>query len=663
MRANKRPTLLLAAAIVVVTTAWAAAPAAEVTLTGHVFDDSTGVAIPAAQVFVAGMDVGVLTQQDGDYTLRVPRDRIHGDLTLTVQRTGYARLDAVIHPDELAADTVRRDVRLHAATLQLEELIVTGTPTATGRRTVDSSVHTFSPGKGAAASDEHPSAPIERDAPRTPTPSVDAAHRRPHVAGGGQPGWNREQYDYIAENGFRSVRDHPLSTFSIDVDRASYSNIRRFLLKEHRLPPVDAVQVEEMINYFSYDYELPRGDDPVGITTELGVAPWNPDHRLLRIGLASRPVVTEELPPSNLVFLLDVSGSMQSEDKLPLVKRSLRLLVDQLRPQDRVAIVVYAGAAGLVLEPTPGNRKGRILDAIDRLEAGGSTAGGAGLQLAYRVAQSSFLRKGNNRVILATDGDFNVGQSSDAAMIRLIEERRGQGTFLTVLGFGTGNLQSAKMQAIAQHGNGNYAYIDSMEEARKVLVGEVGGTLLTVAQDVKIQVEFNPAHVDAYRLVGYENRLLAAEDFNDDRKDAGDMGAGHRVTALYEIVPTDGHAGDGRVDPLRYQGRSDISRRGRSSELAFVRVRYKRPRGKQSRLIEKPVGLDVSSPSDDFQFASAVAGFGMLLRSSEYRGSMTTRRVLALAEDGLGVDLDGYRHEFVDLVHAYARISSPRERW
>jgi Ca-activated chloride channel family protein len=395
----------------------------------------------------------------------------------------------------------------------------------------------------------------------------------------------------------------------------------------------------------------------VAITTELGVAPWDASRRLLRIGLASRPIVTEDLPPSNLVFLLDVSGSMQSADKLPLVKESLRLLVEQLRAEDRVSIVVYAGAAGLVLESTPGSRKDRILDAIERLEAGGSTAGGAGLRLAYSVAGDAFLPEGNNRVILATDGDFNVGESSDAAMIRLIEERRGEGTFLTVLGFGTGNLQSAKMQSIAQHGNGNYAYIDGIAEARKVFVGEMGGTLVTVAQDVKVQVEFNPAHVREYRLVGYENRLLAAEDFNNDLKDAGDMGAGHRVTALYEIVPADGGAGPGGVDPLRYQNsRTATNRGGRGDELAFVRVRYKQPRGTESRLLERPVGLEIAAPSDDYQFASAVAGFGMLLRHSEHRGAIDVRRVLALAEDGLGADLDGYRGEFMELVRAYDRL-------
>ena len=415
-----------------------------------------------------------------------------------------------------------------------------------------------------------------------------------------------------------------------------------------------------MINYFAYDYALPEGDEPVGVTTELGVAPWNRDHQLLRVGLASRPIAAEDLPASNLVFLLDVSGSMQSADKLPLVKRAMRLLVEQLRAEDRVAIVVYAGAAGLVLESTPGSRRGRILEAINRLDAGGSTAGGAGLRLAYRVAREHFIEDGNNRVILATDGDFNVGESSDAAMVRLVEERRDQGTFLTVLGFGTGNLQSAKMQSIAQHGNGNYAYIDSEREARKVLVGEMGGTLLTVAQDVKVQIEFNPAHVREYRLIGYENRLLAVEDFNDDRKDAGELGAGHRVTALYEVVPAHGVTGRPGVDPLRYQGPRERVEPDHDEELAFVRIRYKEPRGTESRLMRRPVSAEVDEPSNDFRFASAVAGFGMLLRDSEHRGSISVSQILSLAEDGLGPDLERHRREFIDMVEAYATLRHHR---
>ena len=649
---TRRSRLLLLLTLVVGSTAWAVKPPSQVSIRGQITDAGTGDPVAAAQIYIEGFDIGVLSQTDGRYLLLVPPGAVASGVELTVARIGYRTVvERIAVPNAAVGDTLIRDFRMEQEAVELQEVIVTGTAAGTQRRALGNSVERLTTGSGPRA---------ETRAPATGPVAVAADATATRYHGGGTP-FDREQYDHIAENRFKAVRDHPLSTFSIDVDRASYSNVRRFLLREHRAPPPDAVQIEEMINYFSYDYELPDGDEPVGITTELGIAPWNRDHQLLRIGLASRPVHTEDLPPSNLVFLLDVSGSMQSPDKLPLVKQSLRLLVQHLRAEDRVAIVVYAGAAGLVLESTPGSRQDRILDAIDRLEAGGSTAGGAGLRLAYHVAQENFLRRGNNRVILATDGDFNVGESSDGAMVRLIEEHRGQGTFLTVLGFGTGNLQSAKMQGIAQNGNGNYAYIDSLDEARKVFVGEMGGTLLTVAQDVKLQIEFNPAHVREYRLVGYENRLLAAEDFNDDRKDAGELGAGHRVTALYEIVPVDGAGRSGGVDPLRYQSRRDEADRARGEELAFVRLRYKEPRGTESRLMERPVGIDMSEPSDDFEFATAVAGFGMILRDSEHRGSMSVRHVLALAEDGLGADLDGYRGEFIELVHAYERLP-PHER-
>jgi Ca-activated chloride channel family protein len=637
MTPNQRPSRFVIALLGVVTTAWVVSPA-DVTVTGRVLEDGTSYPVGAAQVYVADLDIGVLSGADGGYTLRVPRERVRGDLIVTVQRIGYRQASVVIPSADLASETITRDVFLQQEALQLDEIVVTGAPSAVQRRAIGNTVTNVTLGTRYASATSAAVAP----------------------AGGG--GFDREQYDHIVENAFRSVVDNPLSTFSTDVDRASYSNVRRWLLREGRIPPIDAVQIEEMINYFPYDYALPRGEHPLAITTELGRAPWNDGHRLLRIGLATRPVETESLPASNLVFLLDVSGSMQSWDKLPLVKRSLRLLVDQLRPQDRVAIVVYAGAAGLVLGSTPGSRKDVILDAIDRLEAGGSTAGGAGLRLAYHVARETFLEEGNNRVILATDGDFNVGESSDSEMIRLIEDERGHGVFLTVLGFGTGNLQSSKMQGIAQHGNGNYAYIDSIEEARKMLVGEMGGTILTVAQDVKIQVEFNPEHVGSYRLIGYENRLLAAEDFNDDRKDAGDIGAGIRVTALYEIIPAGSTTAPATVDPLRYQGARRTSDRAHADELALVRVRYKRPQADESQLLEQVVSTEVESPSNDFEFAAAVAGFGMLLRESEHRGATTVASVLALAEEGLGEDVDGYRRGFIDLVRAYQSLRERQER-
>ena len=466
------------------------------------------------------------------------------------------------------------------------------------------------------------------------------------------PNFNTEGYGHIVENIFLDAALNPLSTFSIDVDRASYSNVRRFINAGQR-PPVDAVRIEELINYFTYDYPDPHGEHPFSITTEISDVPWNPIHKLVRIGIQGERIDMHDLPPSNLVFLLDVSGSMQSPDKLPLLKASFRMLVNKLRPADRVAIVVYAGAAGLVLPSTPGDEKSRILDAIEALEAGGSTAGGAGIQLAYKVAAENHVEGGNNRVILATDGDFNIGASSDAEMVSLIEEKRKQGTLLTVLGFGTGNLKDSKMEKLADHGNGNFAYIDNLMEARKVLVTEMGGTLLTIAKDVKIQVEFNPSRVAAYRLIGYENRLLAAEDFNDDTKDAGELGAGHSVTALYEVIPVgvDSPVQIRGLDSLRYQAPTRPVAAD-SPELMFVKLRYKRPDAELSRLIAQPLLDSGTEPSADLRFAAAVAGFGMILRDSEHCGAWTLADVLALARQSIGEDSEGYRTEFVRLVEA-----------
>jgi Ca-activated chloride channel homolog len=465
---------------------------------------------------------------------------------------------------------------------------------------------------------------------------------------------NTENYAIVEESRFLPAGTNPRSTFSIDVDAASYTNVRRFLTAGQR-PPRDAVRIEELLNYFRYDYPEPRGRDRFSVTTDLAAAPWAPEHRLLRIGIKGRSLQTESVPPSNLVFLLDVSGSMQPPNKLPLVKQAFRLLVQELRPEDRVAIVVYAGAAGLVLPSTPGSDQATILAALDRLEAGGSTAGGAGLRLAYEVALRHYAREGNNRVILATDGDFNVGESSDAAMVRLIEERRDQGIFLTVLGFGTGNLKDSRMEQVADKGNGHYAYVDNLNEARRVFVREFAGTLVTIAKDVKIQVEFNPAKVAAYRLAGYENRALRNEDFADDRKDAGELGAGHTVTALYDIVPVGvsfaGTAGD--LDDLKYQ--SVQLRPGASGdEWLTVQLRYKEPDGATSRLLTHTVRTRraAAEPTGDFRFASAVAAFGLVLRDSEYRGTATLDQVLQLARGLEGPDPDGERAEFVRLVES-----------
>ncbi len=466
--------------------------------------------------------------------------------------------------------------------------------------------------------------------------------------------FNTEGYASVNENGYKDVRTSPLSTFSIDVDNASYSNIRRFI-NMGQLPPADAVRIEEMINYFRYDYPEPEGEHPFSVYTELAVCPWNSNHQLLQVGLRGKKIEKSSLPPSNLVFLIDVSGSMQAPNKLPLLKSAFGLLINELRPRDRVAIVVYAGAAGLVLESTPGNRKETIMAAIDKLEAGGSTAGGAGLKLAYSEAEKNFVKGGNNRIILATDGDFNVGESSNGGMERLVEAKRDLGVFITVLGFGMGNIKDDKMEIIADKGNGNYSYIDNLQEARKVLVREFGGTLFTIAKDVKFQIEFNPAKVQSYRLIGYENRLLNDEDFNDDTKDAGEMGAGHNVTALYELIPAGSDESRPSVDPLKYQ-RSDRGERREnnySDEYLTIKLRYKKPDGTASRLLEKPVRGYINrfeDASENLRFAAAVSEFGMILRDSEFKGNSTLAGAAQLARSARGDDADGYRSEMIRLI-------------
>jgi Ca-activated chloride channel homolog len=622
-------------------------PRADVVFSGRVTSAQSARPVVGARVALAGSRRAATTSEQGRYTLSVPRGELAGAMvSIEVSAAGYERATASVR---VTGEAVRRDFALRAVTVA-DELV----------EFVD--IEEFK-GVGAVAAEAAPSrsaaAPPPPPPPSSPAAAIAGRSALQAVAGAVSPpgGWNTEEYDRIEEGTFVATAADPLSTFSVDVDRASYSNIRRFLL-DGTAPPKDAVRIEEMLNYFTYDYAEPQRGQPFSITSEVAAAPWSPRHQLVRIGLHSTRVETEDLPPSNLVFLIDVSGSMQSPDKLPLVKQSLRMLVNELRPRDRVAIVVYAGAAGLVLPSTPGGERTRILSAIERLEAGGSTAGGAGLRLAYEVAREHAVRGGNNRVILATDGDFNVGVSSDAEMVRLVEERRRQGTFLTVLGFGTGNLKDAKMEQMADAGNGNYAYIDSLLEARKVLVSEMGGTLLTVAKDVKIQVEFNPSRVQAYRLIGYENRALADHEFNDDAKDAGEIGAGHSVTALYEIVPV-GVEPDVRIggtDDLRYQAPARPAPRQGGAELAFVKVRYKAPNAETSRLMQQVILARSAPPSTDLTFASAVAGFGMLLRDSEFKGSLTPERVISLARRGLGEDEEGYRADFIRLVERYRDI-------
>lgn len=473
---------------------------------------------------------------------------------------------------------------------------------------------------------------------------------------------NTESYTHIDENPFIEVSRAPLSTFSIDVDTASYSNTRRFL-NDGQLPPKDAVRIEELVNYFSYDYPQPVGTAPFSVTTEVSEAPWNKSHRLVHIGLQGKRIPSEQMPPANLVFLLDVSGSMNEPNKLPLVKSALKMLIEQLTARDRIAIVVYAGSSGLVLPSTTGDRKGEILAALDRLEAGGSTNGGAGIQLAYQIAQQNFIQGGSNRVVLATDGDFNVGVTSEGDLVRLIEEKRQGGVFLSVLGFGTGNVKDSTMEKLADKGNGNYAYIDTLGEARKVLGQQIGGTLYTIAKDVKIQVEFNPKQAAAYRLIGYENRLLRDEDFNDDTKDAGEIGAGHTVTALYEVVPNGQKFENPGVDPLKYQQPAQTSQMADSRELMNIKLRYKEPDASISKLLNIGVadaGNKLNNASENFRFASAVAEFGMLLRASKYKADANYTDVLQRARQSTGTDLQGYRTDFLKLVETARTLSSQR---
>lgn len=592
---------------------------------GTVTDDQ-GAALPGVSVIIKGTKRGTATNIDGKYRIEVePSDRI-----LVFRFIGMAEIEEEIGTRSIinvmmVADNVMLDEVVTVAYGLNEEQSVAGSVAGVQVRSK----------MGSRRENYHrPQSKPEYD--------MRIQHER----------FNTEGYTAINENNFKSVENNPLSTFSIDVDRASYSNIRRFINQGNR-PPVDAVRIEEMVNYFKYDYPEPDGDHPFSVYTEAAKCPWNREHYLLHVGLKGKSIDKEGLPASNLVFLLDVSGSMDSPNKLPLLKSAFTMLVNELRAEDRVSIVVYAGAAGMVLEPTRGNHKEKILDAINRLNAGGSTAGGEGLLLAYKLAEENFIDGGNNRIILATDGDFNVGVSSNAEMERLVEKKREKGIFVTVLGFGMGNYKDDKMEIIADRGNGNYAYIDNLQEARKVLVSEFGGTLFTIAKDVKFQIEFNPANIKSYRLIGYENRLLNDEDFNDDTKDAGEMGAGHTVTAIYELVPADGRESSPSIDPLRYQGGRKPATSEFSDELLTVKLRYKTPGGSKSILMVQPFAgrvNEMEDASDNLKFSAAVAGFGMLLRESEHSGNFNLPKVIKLAKEARGSDEEGYRSEFIRLA-------------
>ena len=578
-----------------------------ITVTGIVTDAADGTSITGCSVVNSRSKSGAITDVNGRYSIQAQK----GDVLL-FRFIGYKEEKRVV-------ESVKLDVKMKTDDVALEECVVVGYGTMKTKAVTGAYVAVC------------------------PTAMYDMDARM-----------NTEEYGRIQENGFKSVADTPLSTFSIDVDPASYSNMRRFI-NRGELPPADAIRTEELVNYFSYDYPKPMGNDPVKITVEAGTCTWNTAHRLVRIGLKAKEIPTEQLPASNLVFLVDVSGSMWGANRLDLVKSSLKLLVNNLRNKDKVAIVTYAGSAGVKLEATSGGDKQKIREAIDELTAGGSTAGGAGIHLAYQIAKKNFISDGNNRIILCSDGDFNVGVSSAEGLEQLIEKERKSGVHLTVLGYGMGNYKDRKIQVLAEKGNGNHAYIDNLQEANRVLVGEFGATLHTVAKDVKLQVEFNPSQVQAYRLIGYESRLLKDEDFNNDAKDAGDMGAGHTVTAFYEVIPA-GVKNEyvGKVDDLKYQKKEKMTLKPTGSdELLTVKLRYKASDKDVSRKMELPfVDNKGDSVSSDFRFASAVAMFGQLLRDSDFKGTADYDKVIKLAKQGLNNDERGYRREFIRLVEA-----------
>ncbi len=593
------------------------------TVSGIITDENNN-PLNGASVKVKGATTAATSDNTGAYSIKADDNDV-----LVVSMVGYTTQEVHINKRSVI------NIKLSTANDKLEEVVVTS---AYGKRREK---NTLGYANG-----------LQGRAPGIAVHDMKSGYFTPD-------NFNTEDYDHITENGFHKVTDDPLSTFSIDVDAASYSNVRRFL-NSGQLPPAGAVRTEELINYFKYNYPQPTDKHPFSITTEMSACPWNNDHKLVMIGLQGKNIPVEDLPATNLVFLIDVSGSMMSENKLPLVKASLKLLTDQLREKDNISIVVYAGNAGLVLPTTSGGDKNKIKAAIDALEAGGSTAGGAGIKLAYKTANDNFLKNGNNRVILCTDGDFNVGASSDDDMVRLIEKERETGVYLTVLGYGMGNYKDNKMQQLADKGNGNHAYIDGINEAKKVLVNEFGGTLFTIAKDVKLQVEFNPAKVAGYRLIGYENRMLKKEDFNYDKKDAGELGSGHTVTALYEIIPAGVKSPFLKdVDPLKYQKTN--GKVSDSKEILTVKFRYKSPDKNTSELIVHPVednGVAFNSTSSNFRFAASVAGFGMLLRQSEFKGNMGYNNILQMANAAMGNDKEGYRKEFVSLVKKAASLAN-----
>jgi Ca-activated chloride channel homolog len=617
-------------------------PLQDFTITGTVKDQNGA---PLANVTVTEVQSrrSTITAEDGSFSLKVSTKHI----LLMFRLAGYDKID--FSPVDI---TKPINIQLNASIQTLNEVEVLGYRTEK-RKDVTGSLAYMN---GAVVSSKN-SNDVYRKVRRKDPGADDEKYFQKNYD---STAFNTEEYESIVENRFLAATENPLSTFSIDVDGGSYSNVRRYL-QQGQLPPSGAVRIEELINYFHYDYPQPVGNDPFSINTEIGECAWSPEHKLVMIGLQGKKIPLENLPASNLVFLIDVSGSMMEPEKLPLVQRSLSMLVDQLREQDRVSLVVYAGNAGLVMPSTSGMEKKKIKDAIETLEAGGSTAGGAGIQLAYKVAEQHFVKGGNNRVILCTDGDFNVGPSSDADLLDMIDKEKKSGVFLTVLGFGMGNYKDSKMEKLADRGNGNHAYIDNENEARKVLVNEFGGTLFTIAKDVKLQIEFNPAIVQAYRLIGYENRMLNKEDFNNDAKDAGELGSGHTVTAIYEIIPAGvKNEFPESVDALKYQKKIKPVYSIAGNEIMNIKFRYKAPDGEKSKLIEHALVYQpqaINETSLNFRFVSAVAEFGMLLRNSAFKQHASFDRAYIMAKNSLGKDSEGYRSEFLQLIRDAGRIT------
>jgi Ca-activated chloride channel homolog len=600
---------------------------AQRTIKGTVTDGENKEPLVGATIVLKSTKIGTVTDVDGHYSLNIPtKNKVP---TLVFAFTGYATKEVAIG----LSDSI--DIALEGGAL-LQEVVVTGYSTQQKKMQISGAVSTVTPS--------------------------DFTRKNAKKKAKKQDPTGTEKYSHKAENDYKNPKKEPLSTFSIDVDKAAYANVRRFL-NDNSMPPKDAVRIEEMINYFDYKLPQPTDEHPVAVQSEVGICPWNKTHYLMKVDVQAVKKQYSEAPANNFVFLIDVSGSMSSPDKLGLLKDAFKVLVTNLRAKDYVSIVTYAGNAGLVLDATSGAEKETILDALNRLESGGSTAGGQGIELAYKVAEENFDRQGNNRVILATDGDFNVGISSTEDLENLIVSKRENNIFLSVLGFGTGNFNDVGMETLADKGNGNYFYIDNLKEANKVFDKELTGTILTVAKDVKFQIEFNPLAVESYRLVGYENRLLNNEDFSNDKKDAGEIGAGNSVTALYEIIPkgvsmTDSE--DKRKDALRYQT-TEMVAQNNAKELAFVKMRYKKPLRFKSSLLSQSIDnqiLSLEKTSDNFRFAAAVAAFGQVIKESAYKGDFDYRKIIDLAESAKGSDTEGYCQEFIHLVEKSIKIVS-----